>query len=309
MALNQAEIVARPVVTASPTPAVSRAGRWRAALSRKNVAILAGQLAVVVVVLAILQWLVDSGRVGSMYMASPTQILGVFPHLITEEHLFGNLLITLYEAVVGTVLAFVFGVGTGIYMGLSRTGERFLNPFVGAAMAVPKVTIIPLLTLYLGVGVNHKIVIVFLFGYFMFVFNTIAGIKQVQESHLKVARANGASRLQTIIKVILPLRHRASLLLCGSSRNGPGRGPVCGNHRLESRAGQHAQPGHRRLRHRDPVRAGPVHHGVLRPHHRGREPAGEEGPSSMEVRLIHPFDPFTAHRPAQKEQACSPRDP
>lgn len=204
MALDQAEIVTRPAVPASPTPAVTRAGQWRTALSRRNLAILAGQLAVVAVVLAILQWLVDSGRVGSIYMASPTQILGVFPHLITEEHLFGNLLITLYEAVVGTALAFVFGVATGIYMGLSRTGERLLNPFVGAAMAVPKVTIIPLLTLYLGVGVNHKIVIVFLFGYFMFVFNTIAGIKQVQESHLKVARANGASRLQTVIKVILP---------------------------------------------------------------------------------------------------------
>jgi NitT/TauT family transport system permease protein len=203
VALDQAEaVVVRP---AAVRPRKQSAGRrLRAAVSPKNLAVAAGQLAVVAVVLAILQWLVDSGRVESIYLASPTQVLGVFPRLITEEHLFGNLLITLYEAVVGTALAFVFGVATGIYMGLSRTAERFLNPFVGGAMAVPKVTIIPLLTLYLGVGVNHKIVIVFLFGYFLFVFNTIAGIKQVQESHLKVARANGASQWQTIVKVILP---------------------------------------------------------------------------------------------------------
>ena len=202
--LDQAERAARPTTPHSPSPIVARPSRLRSAFSRKNLAILAGQIAVVVIILALLQWLVDSGRVGSIYLASPTQILGVFPHLITEENLFGNLLITLYEAVVGTALAFVFGVSTGIYMGLSRVGERFLNPFIGAAMAVPKVTIIPLLTLYLGVGVNHKIVIVFLFGYFLFVFNTIAGIKQVQDSHVKVARVNGASRLQTVVKVILP---------------------------------------------------------------------------------------------------------
>jgi NitT/TauT family transport system permease protein len=206
MTLDHAEIVADRVTPAAPPqrPAATRTRRWRRALSRRNLAVLGGQAITVAAILGLLQWLVDSGRVGAIYLASPTQILRVFPHLITQEHLFGNLLITLYEAVVGTLLAFVAGVATGIWMGLARTGERFLNPFVAAAMAVPKVTIIPLLTLYLGVGVNHKIVIVFLFGYFLFVFNTIAGIRQVQDSHLKVARAHGASRLQTIVKVILP---------------------------------------------------------------------------------------------------------
>ncbi|MQY25853.1 ABC transporter permease [Nocardia aurantia] len=205
MTLDHAELVAdRVVTTESRTPAATRARRLRGALSRRNLAVLGGQLLTVAAVLGLLQWLVDSGRIGTIYLASPTQILRVFPHLIIQEHLFGNLLITLYEAVAGTALAFVIGVSTGIWMGLSRAGERFLNPFVAAAMAVPKVTIIPLLTLYLGVGVNHKIVIVFLFGYFLFVFNTIAGIRQVQDSHLKVARAHGASRIQTIVKVILP---------------------------------------------------------------------------------------------------------
>ncbi|MCX4098212.1 ABC transporter permease [Nocardia sp. alder85J] len=203
MTVDHAEIRTAPMVT-PPRPAAARRGRLRTALSRRNLAILAGQLLVVAAVLGLLQWLVDSGRVGAIYLASPTQILHVFPHLITQEHLFGNLLITLYEAAVGTVLAFALGVTTGIWMGLSRTGERFFNPFIAAAMAVPKVTIIPLLTLYLGVGVDHKIVIVLLFGYFLFVFNTIAGIRQVQENHLKVARAHGASRWQIVFKVILP---------------------------------------------------------------------------------------------------------
>lgn len=204
MTVDQVEIVTGRTAT-TPTPSVTRRpSRLRTTLSPRNLLVLTAQLGTVAALLGLLQWLVDSGRVGTIYLASPTQIIGVFPQLVTEEHLFGNLLITLYEAVAGTVLAFVLGVGTGIYMGLSRTGERFLNPFVSATMAVPKVTIIPLLTLYLGVGVNHKIVIVFLFGYFLFVFNTVAGIKQVQDNHLKVARAHGASRWQTIVKVVLP---------------------------------------------------------------------------------------------------------
>ncbi|MDU8356943.1 ABC transporter permease subunit, partial [Pseudomonas syringae pv. actinidiae] len=45
---------------------------------------------------------------------------------------------------------------------------------------------------------------IFLFCYFLFVFNTIAGIKQVQDNHIKVARALGASQRQIIWKVVLP---------------------------------------------------------------------------------------------------------
>lgn len=173
-------------------------------LSRGDGLLLLGQLLVVAAILAILQGLVDSGTVKRIYLASPSQVLAAFPKLLFKNDLLGNTCVTLTEALVGTSLAFVAGVGTGIYMGLSRTTERFLNPFVAGLMAVPKVAIIPMITLYLGVGMEHKIAIVFLFGYFVFVYNTIAGIKQVQENHLKVAKALGASRAQLIFKVILP---------------------------------------------------------------------------------------------------------
>jgi NitT/TauT family transport system permease protein len=82
--------------------------------------------------------------------------------------------------------------------------EAFFRPFLAALMAVPKVTIIPLLTLWLGLGLSHKVVIVFLFCFFPIVYNTIAGVKQTSPDHLKVARAFQASRRQTIVKVILP---------------------------------------------------------------------------------------------------------
>ncbi|MFI0471033.1 ABC transporter permease [Saccharopolyspora sp. 5N102] len=193
-------IVQRPAKAVVDPGAPRRTGTTRSA----KWAILAGQVATVLVVLALVQWAVDSGAVKRIYLASPTDIVASFPELFLEQGLVPNLLITLGEALAGAGLALVAGVATGVWMGLSSSANRFLNPFVAALMAIPKVTIIPLLTLYLGIGVSHKIVIVFLFCYFLFIYNTIAGIKQVQESHLKVARSFGASRSQLIWKVILP---------------------------------------------------------------------------------------------------------
>ncbi|MCE6076423.1 ABC transporter permease subunit [Agrobacterium vitis] len=164
----------------------------------------AGQFALAAVILLLVQYAVDSGAVKQIYLASPTQIVAAFPRLVGQSNLLYHLYITLSEALLGFALALILGVATGIAMGLFSRVNTFFSPFLVAMMAIPKVTIIPLLTLYLGIGFSHKVFIVFLFGYFIFVFNTIAGIRQVDEKHLKVASAFGASRLQIITKIILP---------------------------------------------------------------------------------------------------------
>lgn len=167
-------------------------------------AILVAQILVFGAILLAIQIAVDSGAVQTIYLASPTQVLGAYPELIFEHDLFFHLAVTLSEAAFGVTVGGVLGIATGVYMGLFPRVHQFLNPFLIWAMAIPKVTIIPLLTLYLGIGFGHKVVIVFLFSYFLFVFNTIAGIRQTQENHIKVAKTLGASHRQIIWKIILP---------------------------------------------------------------------------------------------------------
>lgn len=166
--------------------------------------ILIAQVALFGAILFAIQIAVDSGSVQTIYLASPTQVLGAYPELIFEQDLLFHLAVTLSEAALGVAIGAVLGIATGIYMGLFPRVHQFLNPFLVWAMAIPKVTIIPLLTLYLGIGYGHKVVIVFLFSYFLFVFNTIAGIRQAQENHIKVAKTLGASHRQIVWKVILP---------------------------------------------------------------------------------------------------------
>ncbi len=177
----------------------ARAGAARGAIVRVT-----GQIAVVVGILALVQWLVDSGTVPAVYLASPSQVLEQFPVLFREQNLLLHTGITLFAGLVGTTLGVSVGVLLGVWFGLARRAERFFSPFVSAVYAVPKVTLIPLLTLYLGLGVEHKIAVVFLFSLFVPLFNTMAGIKNVDEKHVKVARAAGASHGQIVRKVILP---------------------------------------------------------------------------------------------------------
>jgi len=166
--------------------------------------IAAGQLALLFFILGLIEYLVASDIVNSLYLPRPTSVVNELVKLFAQGEVFHHLLVTLTEFAAGYVLSAFTGIATGMLLVLVPRAEAFFKPYLSALLAVPKVTIIPLLMLWLGIGLSNKIAIVFLFCYFTIAFNTITGIKQTADNHLKVARVFEASKLQTIIKVILP---------------------------------------------------------------------------------------------------------
>ncbi|MBP1996530.1 ABC transporter permease [Paenibacillus eucommiae] len=166
--------------------------------------IIIGQIALLLLILGFIEYAVRQGIIGSLYLSEPTRVIKEIILLFTQGELFHNLAVTLQEFLAGYLLAAVAGIGTGLLLVLIPRAETFFGPFLSSLMAVPKVTIIPLLMLWLGIGLSHKIAIVFLFCFFTITYNTITGVKQTAENHLKVSRVFKASKMQTIMKVILP---------------------------------------------------------------------------------------------------------
>lgn len=169
-----------------------------------NGRIIIAQIVFLLLGLGLIEYIVRAEIVGPLYLSKPTQVIQEIIGLFTNGTIFHHLLVTLGEFVSGYVLSAVAGIGTGLFLVLVPRAETFFRPFLSALLAVPKVTIIPLLMLWLGIGLSHKVAIVFLFCFFTIAFNTITGIKQTADNHLKVARVFEATKLQTITKVILP---------------------------------------------------------------------------------------------------------
>lgn len=169
--------------------------RWR---------IIIGQVVLLLACLGIIEYIVRAEIVGSLYLSKPTQVIEEIYKLFADGEIFHHLIVTLKEFAAGYLLSAFAGIATGLFLVLVPHAEAFFRPFLSALLAIPKVTIIPLLMLWLGIGLSHKVAIVFLFCFFTIAFNTITGIKQTAEAHLKVAKVFEASKLQTIVKVILP---------------------------------------------------------------------------------------------------------
>ena len=67
--------------------------------------------------------------------------------------------ITLLRIFVGFALAAVCGIVLGVLMGMSRTVARVADVWIAALYPLPKISLIPLLIIWVGTGEAYKIVI------------------------------------------------------------------------------------------------------------------------------------------------------
>lgn len=162
------------------------------------------QILTIVFFIGLCEFVVQRGIISDLYLAAPTNVVKTLYELIASGELANHFYVTVLEFTVGFGLASVTGVGLGLLMALYKPLEQYLTPILSGLMAVPTVTIIPLLILWLGIGLLNKIFVVFLFTVFLIVFNTITGVKATLPNHIKVARVFEASYPQLVFKVIIP---------------------------------------------------------------------------------------------------------
>ena len=122
----------------------------------------------------------------------------------TSGVLIGHFITTLVEVVAGFGLAAIIGVGLGCAIGLVSVVERIVYPYVLALQTIPKVAIAPLMIIWVGFGIQSKIVTAGLIAFFPILVNVVAGIKTVEPRRILLMRALKASPWQTFIKVRLP---------------------------------------------------------------------------------------------------------
>jgi NitT/TauT family transport system permease protein len=112
--------------------------------------------------------------------------------------------VTLYETVIGFVLASVLGLATAVLIAYSRTMDKALYPIVLFAQVIPKIAIAPLLVVWFGNGLTPKIMLAVLIAFFPVVVSGVAGLRSTDPELLELSATMGASRWQTFRKIRLP---------------------------------------------------------------------------------------------------------
>src|SRR5688572_16564834 len=84
----------------------------------------------------------------------------------------------------GFLVVVVLGIGAGILIVYSRWLQSILYPIVVVLQIVPKVAIAPLLLIWLGYGLQSKVVVALLVAFFPIVVTTVTGLRAVEQDLL-----------------------------------------------------------------------------------------------------------------------------
>jgi NitT/TauT family transport system permease protein len=142
--------------------------------------------------------------VSPLYLPRPTQIVVSLIEMFRNGNLVYDLGWTLWRIFAGFGLAVVIGALLGIWIATSKRVRAIADMFIAMLYPLPKVTLIPLLVIWLGTGGPFMLTISFLGAIFPIVINTVLGVRQCDPGLVLAARDLGASSQQIVRRVLLP---------------------------------------------------------------------------------------------------------
>jgi NitT/TauT family transport system permease protein len=142
--------------------------------------------------------------INPMFMSAPSLVWKAAVQLFGSGEIWNDLYVSGIEFAWGYILSVVVAIPFGITVGWYKKMSYIFDPFVNAMNATPRVALLPLVIIWLGIGVLSKVGIIFLGAVFPILINTRDGVKTTPLNLLNAARSFGASELMVFKTVVLP---------------------------------------------------------------------------------------------------------
>ncbi|MEZ2296402.1 ABC transporter permease [Variovorax sp. RCC_210] len=166
----------------------------------------AAWLAVYPLVLLALAWefVARAGWVRPLFLPTFSDVLQALGAGLAGGDLLPALWASLYRAVLGIGIALAVGVPLGYLLARFKWLRWAFEPITALGFPMPKIALIPVVTLWFGIEDASKIVLVVVTCVFPFLLSAKAAAEQIPTKMLWAARSMGTSPLALIVRVVLP---------------------------------------------------------------------------------------------------------
>ena len=164
--------------------------------------VLAGRLLLSMALLVV--WEIGARRLGPLFLAAPSDVAVRLFELFRSGAIFLDLWVTISISMTGFALGCIGGVILPLLLNRSPRLTEALEPFITAAMGIPKFALAPLLILWFGIGAKPKLVIVSLMVFFAIFVTVFSGIRNVDRRLTDMARILGASPAMIARRIVWP---------------------------------------------------------------------------------------------------------
>ena len=162
--------------------------------------------ALVAFVIVIAGWQAASslGWISPIFLPSPGSIVTALYDLGASGILWVHIGVSLKRILVGWTVGTAFGLAGGIAIGVWSLSRAVGLPLVSALFPIPKIALLPLLILWLGIGEASKVATIALGVFFPTVIATFSAIDAVPRNLIRMAQSFDVPAVEVLRKIVLP---------------------------------------------------------------------------------------------------------
>jgi len=137
-------------------------------------------------------------------MSSPSRIIATIADLYSNGNLFYHIFTTLYEAIVGFLIATIGGTLIAIILWWNDTLRRILDPYIVVLNSLPKIALGPIIIIWVGVGTSSIVTMDILIMIIITIMSMLNSFRQIDESKIMLLKSMNSNKYQILFKLILP---------------------------------------------------------------------------------------------------------
>jgi len=155
-------------------------------------------------IIALWQGAISWGWIDPVFLPSPASICLSLWQLVVSGDMWKHVSISLQRIGSGWIIGTTLGLLVGVAMGLLSSARAVGMPLVSAIYPVPKIALLPLLILWLGIGESPKIVTIASGVFFPTIIATLSGVDAVPRNLIRMAQSFNLPMRSIIWKIMLP---------------------------------------------------------------------------------------------------------
>ena len=171
---------------------------------KKSAVITLSRVGLLLIFLLLWELLAKFNVIDSFISSSPSRMIDCLAELLKGGELGKHIGVTLLETVVSFFLATTLGTLIAVIHWWFESVRRVLEPYIVVLNALPKIALGPIIIIWMGTDMSAIITMALAISLFVTILNTLSGFLSVEKSKLMLMKTLGATKWQTLTKLVLP---------------------------------------------------------------------------------------------------------
>ncbi len=162
------------------------------------------RISILVLGLGLWEVLARLNLIDTFITSCPSRIFATIGTLIIENNLFYHMGITLYETVLGFLIAVGLGYAIALLLWWSERCRRVLEPYIVVLNSLPKIALGPVIIVWCGSGSKAIIFMAVLIGIIVAIITMLNGFLATDKDKILLMQSMGANKFQILTKLVIP---------------------------------------------------------------------------------------------------------